>query len=96
MVPRRILVLRGLDFTDVTRKCNSIAATARGCSIHERPIDMEYREGTNGRALGNYMTVAGGQPATTVALCIAACKNAGYSMAGMEYADECCMFLIVV
>jgi hypothetical protein len=58
--------------------------------MHERDIDMDYREGTNGRALTNYVTVAGGQPATTVALCIAACMGAGYSMAGLEYADECC------
>jgi hypothetical protein len=60
--------------------------------MRECDIDMDYREGTNGRALTNYVTVAGGQPATTVALCIAACKGAGYSIAGLEYADECCEY----
>ncbi|KUJ12265.1 uncharacterized protein LY89DRAFT_738058 [Mollisia scopiformis] len=48
-----------------------------------------YTEGTNGRALTHGQTVTGGQPATTVALCIQTCKNLGYTLAGVEYADEC-------
>ncbi|KAF8862211.1 glyoxal oxidase-like protein [Acephala macrosclerotiorum] len=48
-----------------------------------------YTEGTNGRALTQFTAVTGGQSAMTVALCISACKTAGYTYAGIEYADEC-------
>jgi len=51
--------------------------------------DISHREGTNGRALTTSPSVSG---ALTVALCIQACKNGGYAMAGVEYAGECCMF----
>ncbi|PVH75465.1 copper radical oxidase [Cadophora sp. DSE1049] len=45
-----------------------------------------YTEGTTGRCLLNPVAVTGGM---TVGLCVQACKTAGYSMAGIEYASEC-------
>ncbi|KAH6679413.1 WSC domain-containing protein [Halenospora varia] len=48
-----------------------------------------YTEGNGGRALTHGMAVNGGGDAMTVALCVQACKNSGYSMAGVEYASEC-------
>ena len=41
------------------------------------------------RTLTTGMGVAGGASKMTVALCTAACQGAGYSLAGVEYADEC-------
>jgi hypothetical protein len=55
-----------------------------------RDSNSRRREGVNGRALGNGVAVTGGK--ATVALCIAACKAAGFSIAGIEYANECCEF----
>jgi hypothetical protein len=49
-----------------------------------------YTEGTNGRALTNGVTTTGGTGAMTVALCLSACKTAGYPLAGVEYSGECC------
>ncbi len=56
-----------------------------------RIIDNQCREGTTGRALS---TMATGVAAAdmTVARCVQACKSAGLSMAGIEYAQECCKY----
>jgi hypothetical protein len=62
---------------------------AAGCSCEKAD---KSREGTNGRALTTPASVTGGAGAMTVALCIQACKSAGFSMAGLEYASECCKF----
>ncbi|KAF4631376.1 hypothetical protein G7Y89_g6750 [Cudoniella acicularis] len=48
-----------------------------------------YAEGTNGRALPNGVTTAGGSGDMTVALCTQACFASGYLLAGVEYAGEC-------
>src|ERR1700694_562783 len=48
-----------------------------------------YTEGTTGRTLRNGMAVTGGSSQMTVAACTYACKVAGYSLAGVEYAQEC-------
>jgi glyoxal oxidase-like protein/WSC domain-containing protein len=48
-----------------------------------------YAEGTNGRALPNGAAVPGGAPAMTVELCQAACLDLGYTLAGVEYSQEC-------
>ncbi|KAL5318593.1 hypothetical protein ACEPPN_013656 [Leptodophora sp. 'Broadleaf-Isolate-01'] len=45
-----------------------------------------YTEGATGRCLENMATVLAPM---TVGLCVQACKTAGYSMAGIEYASEC-------
>ena len=42
------------------------------------------------RTLGVPMPVTGQM---TYAACTTACYNAGYSIAGVEYADECCKYL---
>jgi hypothetical protein len=57
--------------------------------MYEHSADMEYREGTGGRALTTVPTITGD---LTAAKCIQACKTGGFSMAGMEYAQECCKF----
>lgn len=50
----------------------------------------ECREGTTGRALANGVTTTGGSSEMTVDLCLTACHTAGYLLAGVEYAGECC------
>jgi len=51
-----------------------------------------YTDNVNARTLSNYIVVPGGQSATTIESCQAACIAAGYSLAGVEYANECCKF----
>jgi len=51
-----------------------------------------YTDNVNARTLSDYVIVSGGQSATTIESCQAACKAAGYSLAGVEYANECCKF----
>ncbi|KAG9238758.1 putative glyoxal oxidase precursor [Amylocarpus encephaloides] len=48
-----------------------------------------YTEGNGGRALSTGVTVPGGAGKTTVALCIATCQTAGFTLAGVEYGSEC-------
>ena len=52
--------------------------------------DIGYREGTTGRALTTGMAVPGGASKMSVALCTSACGAAGFSLSGVEYAQECC------
>jgi hypothetical protein len=42
------------------------------------------------RDLSQLLDVAGG---VTAESCPAACKSAGYSLAGLEYGKECCKFI---
>lgn len=60
-----------------------------GCLWSLQIVDDPYSEGTTGRCLPNPVAVTGGM---TVGLCVQACKTAGYSMAGIEYASECCRY----
>ena len=48
-----------------------------------------YTDSTGSRTLTTGMGVAGGASAMTVALCTSACKQNGFSLAGVEYANEC-------
>ncbi len=57
--------------------------------MHVQITDEYYSEGVQGRALATPGQVAG---AMTVALCVQACKTAGFSFAGIEYAAECCQY----
>jgi hypothetical protein len=72
----------------------SLDVNAGGCIVHEHDLTIIYREGTNGRALTTFTSVTGGSSAMSVALCIQACNSTGFLMAGVEYADECCKFII--
>lgn len=49
-----------------------------------------YTDNVSGRALPNGEAVTGGSAAMTNELCQSACQAAGFSMAGTEYAGECC------
>ena len=49
-----------------------------------------YTDNVSGRALSNGVQVSGGAIAMTNELCQGACQAAGFSMAGTEYAQECC------
>jgi hypothetical protein len=49
-----------------------------------------YTDSITARTLSDYVVVPGGQGATTIESCQAACKAAGYILAGLEYANECC------
>jgi glucan 1,3-beta-glucosidase len=53
-----------------------------------------YTDKVLARTLDDYITVPGGQGATTIENCQAACRAAGYTLAGVEYANECCKFLV--
>lgn len=46
-------------------------------------------EGNGGRTLTLGMAVTGGAAAMTVEVCLDACQAAGYSLAGVEYSQEC-------
>ena len=49
-----------------------------------------YTDNVSGRALPNGEAVTGGSTAMTNELCQAACLAACYTIAGTEYAGECC------
>jgi WSC domain len=51
-----------------------------------------YTDNVSGRALPNGEAVAGGTNAMTNVLCQSTCLAAGFSIAGTEYAGECCKF----
>ena len=48
-----------------------------------------YSDSTGARTLTTGMGVPGGASAMTVALCTSACKQNGFTYAGVEYANEC-------
>jgi len=48
-----------------------------------------YSDNVNGRALTFGTSPVGGASKNSVESCTAACSAAGYSLAGMEYSDEC-------
>jgi hypothetical protein len=49
-----------------------------------------YTDNVGGRTLVNGEAVPGGAGAMTVEACQSTCLGLGYSLAGVEYADECC------
>lgn len=51
-----------------------------------------YTDNVSGRALPNGEAVPGGTNAMTNEICQSTCLAAGYSIAGTEYAGECCKF----
>jgi hypothetical protein len=52
-----------------------------------------YTDNASGRTLPNREQVPGGSSAMTVEACEMTCLAAGYSIAGMEYAGECCKYM---
>jgi glucan 1,3-beta-glucosidase len=48
-----------------------------------------YADNVQGRTLANQVQVAGGASAMSIEACEAACKSAGYTIAGVEYSGEC-------
>src|ERR1700761_9187426 len=65
----------------------------RGPSVNPGPPGWTslgcYSDSVGARTLLNGVATAGGGSAMTIALCTTACKQAGYSLAGAEYAGEC-------
>lgn len=59
----------------------------------ELKLTLQTSEGTTGRTLSNGVTTTGGSAAMTVGLCLTACQDAGYLLAGTEYSGECCRFV---
>lgn len=51
-----------------------------------------FTDNTSSRTLKNYIVVPGGQGATTRESCQSACQALGYTVSGVEYANECCKF----
>lgn len=49
-----------------------------------------YTDSISSRTLGQRFDVSGGAGSTTIEGCQAICHANGYSLAGVEYADECC------
>lgn len=54
-----------------------------------------YSDNVSGRALPNGESVPGGTNAMTNEACQSACQGAGYTIAGTEYAGECCKISIL-
>ena len=50
-----------------------------------------YTDNVGGRALANGEPVPGGASSMTIEQCQTVCHGLGYTLAGLEYADECCM-----
>ncbi|GIZ42477.1 hypothetical protein CKM354_000574700 [Cercospora kikuchii] len=48
-----------------------------------------YTDSVGSRSLGSQQFIDAGANAMTVAACTQACKSAGYSVAGLEYANQC-------
>ncbi|KAI9891312.1 MAG: hypothetical protein M1814_002825 [Vezdaea aestivalis] len=73
-------------------KSNQTAAA--GPSVNPGPPGWSsmgcYSEATTGRTLAYGMTVAGGSTNMTVAQCCSACQASSYTLAGLEYGQECC------
>jgi glucan 1,3-beta-glucosidase len=55
-----------------------------------------YTDNPSARALGNRLYPPGSTAAMTIEACITVCQAAGYSLAGVEYAGECCKFPFLV
>lgn len=51
-----------------------------------------YAEGNGGRTLGYGMQVPGGGNNMTVENCQTVCLASKYTLAGVEYAGECCKY----
>jgi hypothetical protein len=51
-----------------------------------------YMDNVAGRTLVNGESVPGGAGSMTVEACQSTCLGLGYSLAGVEYADECCQY----
>lgn len=51
-----------------------------------------YTDSVSARSLTWAQTIPNGPSTLTVELCQQLCQNAGYSLAGVEYSVECCMF----
>jgi glucan 1,3-beta-glucosidase len=54
-----------------------------------------YTDSVSARSLPFTASVPGGPSAMTVELCESTCLAAGYKLAGVEYADECCKCFFV-
>jgi hypothetical protein len=57
-----------------------------------RHLCLPISDNVGGRALTFGTPPVGGASNNSVESCTAACFTAGYSLAGMEYSDECCTF----
>lgn len=83
-----LLSLLSLRVSCLSMKQNALQVrggwTALGC----------YTDNVSGRTLTYGAAVAGGASAMTVELCQSTCQGLGYILAGVEYADECCMYTI--
>jgi hypothetical protein len=55
-----------------------------------------FSEGTTGRILQESPYTAGGIQALTVDICLSTCQDAGYSLAGLEFGQECCKFIVKI
>ena len=53
-----------------------------------------YTDSVAARSLAFGQAVPGGPDALTVEICQSLCQKQGYSLAGVEYADECCTSLL--
>lgn len=49
-----------------------------------------YVDNTSHRSLAHVTAVPGGSSAMTVEACQTACKGLGYTLAGLEFATQCC------
>jgi glucan 1,3-beta-glucosidase len=55
-----------------------------------------YTDSVAARTLGNFEQVSVGAAAMTVQACQSACQALGFTISGVEYADECCRLLYFI
>jgi glucan 1,3-beta-glucosidase len=75
----------GTTLTTKTSTSSSSAPTSSGWTFLGC-----YTDSVSARTLSQRFDVAGGASAMTIEACKAVCHSNGYSLAGVEYADECC------
>lgn len=74
--------------TSTTKSTTSSPPAATSSSAAWTPVGC-YTDNVSARSLGVTMGTPGGQGALTIQACTAACKAAGYTLAGVEYSGEC-------
>lgn len=73
--------------------CSVLGRTPPSTSIKARATWTSlgcYTDNVSGRALPHSVAVPGGTNSMTNEACQSACQSAGFSIAGTEYAGECC------
>ncbi len=83
----------GLGLLTQAGNAAAVAVSARGSGW---TLLGCYTDSVSARSLPYTASVPGGPSAMTIELCQSTCLAAGYVLAGVEYAEECCEYLLSV